>query len=156
MQFSLYSLIQAIPKFKIRNVSSLRSTGLSFQSLGIRACYNDVAFCFWDLSLYIRNNFICIITRQSLYIQTDRAMNKVKLDNSVNIYKAANALLLFSRNAAERIDWTTNLTVPKRLLFFTRKLSPSWTIQFTKTLDLTLTREFDTPCAVPAKEVYRG
>ena len=31
-------------------------------------------------------------------------MNKVELDNSVNIYKAEDALLLFSRNAAESID----------------------------------------------------
>ena len=39
-----------------------------------------------------------------LYIQTDRVMNKVELDNSVNIYKAADALHLFVRNAAKRID----------------------------------------------------
>ena len=72
---------------------------------------------FWDLSLCVINNLICIVIRRSLYLQTERALNKVKLNNSVNICKAEYALLLFSRNAAERIDWTT-----KWFLFFTRKL----------------------------------
>ena len=52
-------------------------------------------------------------------------MNEVELDNSVNIYKAADAQLIFSSNAADRMDGTTNLSVPKRLLFFTGKLSSS-------------------------------
>ena len=100
MQFSLYSLTS--PNLKLWTfVASLRSTGLCYQSLGIRG------FCFWDSSLYIRNNL-----RNIWNIQTDRAMNKVEVDNSVKIYKAADAL---------RIDSTTNLTVPKRRSFFTRK-----------------------------------
>ena len=43
MQFSLYSL--TFLNLKLWTfVASLRSTGLYYQSLGIRACYNDVAF----------------------------------------------------------------------------------------------------------------
>ena len=43
MQFSLYSLTS--PNLKLWTfVASLRSTGPFYQSLGIRACYNDVAF----------------------------------------------------------------------------------------------------------------
>ena len=73
--------------------------------LGIQACDSEVAFCFWDSFLYIRNNLICIITRKSLYIQTDRAIDKVEVDYSVKAYKAGDALvLIFERNAADRLN----------------------------------------------------
>ena len=68
MQVSLYSY-----------VASLRSTGLFFQSLEIRAYYNDVAFCFWDSSLYITNNLICIITRKSFLFRQIEQGIKLKL-----------------------------------------------------------------------------
>ena len=79
--------------------------------LGLTPIYYKQPYLFYDL--------------KKLIYATDRAMNEVELDNSVNIYKAADALLIFSSNAADRMDGTTNLSVPKRLLFFTRKLSSS-------------------------------
>ena len=78
--------------------------------LGIQACDNEVAFCFWDLFLHIRNNLICIITRKSLYIQTDLAIDKVEADYLVKAYKAADALvLIFARNAVDRLNHKFNL-----------------------------------------------
>ena len=84
-----------------------------------------MTFYFWDLTpIYYKQPYLFYDLKKLIYV-TDRAMNEVELDNSVNIDKAADALLIFSSNATERMDGTTNLSVPKRLLFFTRKLSSS-------------------------------
>lgn len=77
-------------------------------------------------------------------------MNKLELDNSVNIYnKATDALL------KDRLNQKLNRPEASVIFHEEIKIIPV-TIQFTETLGLTLTREFDKPCAVPAKEVYRG
>ena len=62
--------------------------------LGLTPIYYKQPYLFYDL--------------KKLIYATDRAMNEVELDNSVNIYKAADALLIFSSNAAGRMDGTTN------------------------------------------------
>ena len=55
--------------------------------------------------------------------------------------------------AANRLNHKFNR--PETTVIFHKEIKFILTIQFTKTSDLTLTREFDTPCAVPTKEVYR-
>ena len=49
--------------------------------LGLTPIYYKQPYLFYDL--------------KKLIYATDRAMNEVELDNSVNIYKAADALLIF-------------------------------------------------------------
>ena len=112
---------------------------------------------FQESTLFIGSNLICIIIGKSLqaYIifQTDREINKLELDNSVNICnKATDALL------KDRLNQKLNRPEATATFHKEIKVKPV-TIQFTisKPLDLTLTREFDMlPCPVPAKEDYRG
>ena len=104
MHFNLYFF--DIPKFKFRDLrckSAIYRTIFFFNLLGLELAITRWLFVSEIYRLISETTLSVSLLEKSLYIQTDRVMNKVELDNSVNTYKAADALLLFARNAAKRV-----------------------------------------------------